>query len=205
MTRIINPIQRKPSAVVQGLRRRAQRGVMLLEALIAILIFSVGILAVVGMQAVAIKDVAQSKYRSDASFLADSLLSQMWTDAGNIAGYAYAGSGTAPSKLTDWVRDDYSNPDRLFLMGVLLHFEGDARGRECFEAAMRMKRTGDVSHIVAFIGQPAEANPDAAPMPAVPKLNDKPMPIDAPQPVLNVPAKKAFGPIPGAPVPMPDL
>ena len=103
MTRIINPIQRKPSAVVQGLRRRAQRGVMLLEALIAILIFSVGILAVVGMQAVAIKDVAQSKYRSDASFLADSLLSQMWTDAGNIAGYAYAGSGTAPSKLTDWV------------------------------------------------------------------------------------------------------
>jgi type IV pilus assembly protein PilV len=85
------------------LGQRVQRGVMLLEALIAILIFSIGILAIVGMQAVAIKDVAQSKYRSDASFLAESLLSQMWTDAGNIATYAYAGSGTAPAKLTDWM------------------------------------------------------------------------------------------------------
>ena len=88
---------RKPA--VPGL----QRGVMMIEALLAILIFSIGILAVVGMQAVAIKSVTDSKTRSDASFLANELMAQMWTDSGNIANYAYPGSGTVPSRLTGWI------------------------------------------------------------------------------------------------------
>src|SRR6266852_8615397 len=68
----------------------SERGVMLIEALAAILIFSIGILAVVGMQAVAIKDVTSAKYRSEAAFLAQELLAQMWTDNGNIGTYAFA-------------------------------------------------------------------------------------------------------------------
>lgn len=89
--------------------RGRERGVMLIEALIAILIFSIGILAVVGMQGVAIKNVTESKYRSEAAFLANELLAQMWTDAGNINSYAYPGSGTVPAKLgtitppTGWI------------------------------------------------------------------------------------------------------
>jgi type IV pilus assembly protein PilV len=82
---------------------KRQGGVMLLEALIAILIFSIGILAVVGMQAVTIKNVTDSKHRTEAAFLANKLLSQMWTDAGNIASYAYPGSGAVPTRLTGWV------------------------------------------------------------------------------------------------------
>lgn len=82
-----------------------QGGVALLEALIGILIFSIGILAVVGMQATAIKTVSDSKYRSEAAFLANQLLSQMWTDAGNVSQYAYSGSGTVPARLTNWVAD----------------------------------------------------------------------------------------------------
>jgi type IV pilus assembly protein PilV len=85
----------------QGPKR--QGGVMLLEALIAILIFSIGILAVVGMQAVTIKNVTDAKHRTEAAFLANKLLSQMWTDAGNIASYAYPGSGGVPTRLTGWV------------------------------------------------------------------------------------------------------
>lgn len=80
-----------------------ERGVMLLEAMIAILIFSMGILAIVGMQGAAIRNVTEAKHRSEASFLADEILAQMWTDAGNIAQYAYAGSGTAPARLSGWV------------------------------------------------------------------------------------------------------
>ena len=76
---------------------------MLLEALIAILIFSIGILAVVGLQAVSIRNVTDAKHRTEAAFLANNLLSQMWTDAGNIAFYAYPGSGGVPARLTDWV------------------------------------------------------------------------------------------------------
>lgn len=82
---------------------RRERGVMLIEALVAILIFSIGILAVVGMQGVAIKDVTSAKYRSEAAFLAQELLAQMWTDNGNIGAYAYTGTGTAPQKIKAWV------------------------------------------------------------------------------------------------------
>jgi type IV pilus assembly protein PilV len=78
-----------------------ERGVMLIEALIAILIFSIGILAVVGMQGVAIKNVTESKYRSEAAFLANELISNMWTDAGNVGLYNYPGSSYV--KLTNWV------------------------------------------------------------------------------------------------------
>jgi type IV pilus assembly protein PilV len=85
------------------MRGQGQRGVMLLEVLLAILIFSMGILAVVGMQATAIKSVTDSKYRSDAAFLTNKLLSHMWTDAGGIALYAYPGSGTVPAKLQNWI------------------------------------------------------------------------------------------------------
>ena len=43
--------------------RKEQRGSILLEALIAILIFSMGILAMMGLQATAINTVAESKCR----------------------------------------------------------------------------------------------------------------------------------------------
>jgi len=80
------------------------QGVMLLEALIAILVFSIGILAVVGMQGVAIKTVTDAKYRSEAAFLANDLLSQMWSDTASLGAgsYEYPGSGTVPAKLTAW-------------------------------------------------------------------------------------------------------
>ncbi len=81
----------------------SERGVMLIEALVAILIFSIGILAVVGMQAVAIKDVTSAKYRSEAAFLVQELLSQMWTDNGNIGTYAFTGAGAPPAKIQVWV------------------------------------------------------------------------------------------------------
>jgi type IV pilus assembly protein PilV len=80
-----------------------ERGVMLIEALVAILIFSIGILAVVGMQGAAIKGVTSAKYRSEAAFLAQELLGQMWTDNGNIAAYAFAGAGAPPAKILPWV------------------------------------------------------------------------------------------------------
>lgn len=51
---------------------------MLLEALIAILIFSLGVLALVGLQTVSIKQSSESKYRADAVMLANELIGQMW-------------------------------------------------------------------------------------------------------------------------------
>ena len=76
---------------------------MLLEALVAILIFSIGVFSIVAMQAVAIKTVTQSKVRADAAFLASRLVSQIWTDAGNVGLYAYPGTGTPDVRLNNWI------------------------------------------------------------------------------------------------------
>ena len=62
-----------------------QRGFMLLEALIGILIFSVGVLAVVGLQAMSIKNVAEAKYRTDAALLANELIGDIWITSKNLA------------------------------------------------------------------------------------------------------------------------
>jgi type IV pilus assembly protein PilV len=66
-----------------------QKGSMLLEVLVAILIFSFGILGIVGLQAASIKSVSDAKYRTDASFLANELVGRMWADhISVVAGYA---------------------------------------------------------------------------------------------------------------------
>ena len=80
-----------------------QRGATLLEALIGILIFSVGILALVGMQALAIKHMSDAKYRSDAAFFANEIIGQMWVNRGSLGSYAYAGTGTPPAAINSWV------------------------------------------------------------------------------------------------------
>jgi type IV pilus assembly protein PilV len=83
--------------------RSPQRGATLLEAMVGILIFSLGILALVGMQALAIKQVTDAKYRADASFYANQIIGEMWVNRTNLATYAYAGGGSPPAALANWV------------------------------------------------------------------------------------------------------
>ena len=61
-------------------RLRDQRGSFILEALIAILIFSFGVLGIVALQAQSLKATNESQYRAEAVYLANSLLSTMWSD-----------------------------------------------------------------------------------------------------------------------------
>lgn len=86
--------------------RKPQSGVMLLEALIAILIFSLGVLGIVGMQASAIKASSDAKYRTDAGLLANELIGQMWSGdrEGLILQTNFQGDGAqagATNVLTD--------------------------------------------------------------------------------------------------------
>ena len=57
-----------------------QRGGFLLEALVGILIFSFGILGLVGLQANAIRHVNDAQYRGEAVYLASTIVGRMWTD-----------------------------------------------------------------------------------------------------------------------------
>ena len=55
-----------------------QGGFSLIEGLVAMLIFSFGILALVSMQASSIQQSTGARYRSEASLLANDLIGQMW-------------------------------------------------------------------------------------------------------------------------------
>lgn len=61
-----------------SVRRRAARGFTLIEVLISILIFTVGILGTLGMQVKLAQATVQNGDRARASMLADEMASQMW-------------------------------------------------------------------------------------------------------------------------------
>lgn len=91
-----------------------QQGSSLLEALVAILIFSIGLLALIGLQAVSIKNSIDAKYRADASYLANQIVAQMWVDRGNLDAYAhrvtgascaFTGADSANSNVTAWINE----------------------------------------------------------------------------------------------------
>jgi type IV pilus assembly protein PilV len=82
--------------------RAKQEGVMLIEALIGILIFSIGILALIGMQAVAMKNTNDARFRSEASFLATQIVGTMWADVNNLARYDKDFAGTYANR-DNWV------------------------------------------------------------------------------------------------------
>lgn len=68
-----------------------QRGVVLLEVLVAVLIFSIGILGMIAMQTASVTAVSDAKYRSEAAMVADQIIARMWADQANITAYNTGG------------------------------------------------------------------------------------------------------------------
>jgi type IV pilus assembly protein PilV len=79
-----------------GFRKAKAQGFMLIEALVALLIFAFGVLGLVGLQAAMTKAQSTAKYRADAAFLAQQALGNMWSDGPNIASYAEANCAGYP-------------------------------------------------------------------------------------------------------------
>lgn len=89
-------------------------GIALIEALMAIVIFSFGVLGLVSLQANAIKNAGDSKFRADAGYLASQIISQMWVDRSNIDDYVhftggsactFTGTAATSSNVTSWLGD----------------------------------------------------------------------------------------------------
>jgi type IV pilus assembly protein PilV len=87
---------------------RSEGGSAILEGLIAILLFSVGIIAIMGLQSVSINAVRDAKYRSDASYVAAQIIGLMWADRGansvNLPCYSLPNTGTCPSTSSSAAR-----------------------------------------------------------------------------------------------------
>ena len=87
--------QKNPSS------QASQQGVVLLEALISILIFSLGVLAIVGLQAAMIKNTTDSRFRSNASFIAQQWIGTMWSDPENPVNYLIPDNTDARFDITE--------------------------------------------------------------------------------------------------------
>lgn len=103
-------------------------------------------------------------------------------------------------KVSDWVKDDPKDPDRLFLLGLLLHYEDDPRSNDVLRAAQQLSE-GSSDHISVLLAaqkqQPLAGKPGLlAELPPLPEM----APIDAaiplpPAPVLPA-LKQVAEPIP---------
>lgn len=83
---------------------RAARGVALLEALIAVLIFAFGVLGLMGLQASMTKAQASSKFRADAAILANDLFGLAQTDHISHLANFDTGSCDGYARCADWNR-----------------------------------------------------------------------------------------------------
>jgi type IV pilus assembly protein PilV len=64
---------------------QAQSGSFIIEAMISLLLFAVGLIGLMALSAQALNQVGQSKARNDASYIAGDLIAEMWvSDTVNI-------------------------------------------------------------------------------------------------------------------------
>lgn len=73
--------------------RRRQAGFTLIEVLVALLVFSIGLLGMIGLQARATQVSIEAEDANRAALLANELGSVIWTQANNVV---------APAVLTAW-------------------------------------------------------------------------------------------------------
>jgi type IV pilus assembly protein PilV len=75
--------------------RRAQRGVALIEALMSILIFSIGVLGLMGLEARAINFSVDAEDRNRAALFASEVASTLWLSGSGNVGNAITANSTA--------------------------------------------------------------------------------------------------------------
>ena len=67
--------------------KKHQAGVVILEVLVSIVIFAVGVLGIIGLQAATAKTGIDARFRTEAATLADELIAraQIWTNTATLA------------------------------------------------------------------------------------------------------------------------
>lgn len=76
-----------------------QTGALMLEVLLSILIFAVGILSVVALQARSVSTLTQSQDRANASLVSNQALGILWSHRNTLSSYIGTYTGTGNSDL----------------------------------------------------------------------------------------------------------
>ena len=122
-----------------------QYGSVLLEALIAILLFSMGMLALAGVQASALKHAADAKYRAEASFLASQIIARMWGEnPANLTSYRH---NTTTTAACDFAGTASGNANVVAWLGTA-SAPGTVAGNLPGAPASRQQITVDANNVV---------------------------------------------------------
>lgn len=110
---------------------KLQQGIALLEALIAVLIFSMGVLALAGLQSAMVKNTSDAKYRAEATFIAQERLGMMWVGLGDVADLAdFVEDATDISAiLPNGTRTVEVSPEGLVTVTITWQLPGEAEHR----------------------------------------------------------------------------
>lgn len=73
---VVNPFLKKKRVV--RLKQSSQAGMMMIEVLVAILIFSTGLMGLIALQTVTVQNATNAQYRSLAASLSNDIVTQMW-------------------------------------------------------------------------------------------------------------------------------
>ncbi|MDO9200026.1 MAG: type IV pilus modification protein PilV [Hydrogenophaga sp.] len=79
MKPFISASLRSPSRM----RSSRQRGVSMIEVLVAVLLVSLGVLGVIGLQSRSVSVLSETRYRVEAAGLADELIARVWSETTN--------------------------------------------------------------------------------------------------------------------------
>jgi type IV pilus assembly protein PilV len=81
---------------------RRQRGIALIEVLVAIVLLGIGLLGTIGLQGRSYSALADTGMRAEATIAAEKLIGVMNTDQPNMAAYALAANATPGARLRPW-------------------------------------------------------------------------------------------------------
>ncbi|QYF92870.1 hypothetical protein KY495_19475 [Massilia sp. PAMC28688] len=83
---------------------KQQRGVALLESLIAIVLLAIGVIGTMGLQARTVVAMSEATLRAEAAIAGERLVAQLFNDQANIPEYATDGS-SVPERLAPWLAE----------------------------------------------------------------------------------------------------
>lgn len=122
--------------------KKLQKGAVLLEALVAIVVFSMGVLAIAGLQAVMVTNTTEASMRAEATYIAQRTIGSMWADPSQLDNFEgetdiQDDSGLPNGKLLVELSDD--NPNQVRVTVTWQREGGDAH-----KVVSNARITGDV-------------------------------------------------------------
>lgn len=103
---------------------KTQQGLALLESMIAVVIFSMGILALAGLQSVMVRNTSDAKYRAEATFIAQQSLGRVWVGSGTLADSAEVNTDIS-NLIPNGKRTVSISPERVVTVTISWQLPGE--------------------------------------------------------------------------------